>query len=51
MLCSSSPRGCRVVADTENASEGYLFNKKRVMDVLPAPDGAVIMITLFTCME
>jgi hypothetical protein len=35
------------VAETENASEGIFDNKYFVTDVLPAPEGAVIMISLF----
>jgi hypothetical protein len=35
-----------VAAEMLKASLGYLFSKNRVIEVLPAPDGAVMMMIL-----
>ena len=44
------PLACLVAAETEKASFEYLLNKNLVMEVFPAPEGAVRMMTLF-CMN
>jgi hypothetical protein len=36
----------RVVAETEKESCGYLLSKYFVIEVLPAPEGAVMMMSL-----
>ena len=38
-------RGFLVVAETENESEGIFESRYLVTDVLPAPEGAVIIMS------